>query len=217
MFISKLSEISETRGASLENHFIGDLISGAVSFFGGERQNASNRSSAREANEHNMHNYKNRHQWEVADLKAAGLNPMLSANAGGAVGSAPAASAPSNSMGEGISTALQARRLSAEIEAIKSQTAKTQAETQGVQSDNERRKAYGSVWSRVNQVIGDIGPAINSGYGAAKSAASSALSGGDHFLTDAKGNNYNYPPRGSSAQGVRNALPKVKAIPRKSR
>ena len=39
-------------------------------------------------NELNQENYKHRHQWEVEDLRAAGLNPILSANSGANVSAA---------------------------------------------------------------------------------------------------------------------------------
>lgn len=39
-------------------------------------------------NELNQENYKHRHQWEVEDLRAAGLNPILSANSGATVAGA---------------------------------------------------------------------------------------------------------------------------------
>ena len=55
---------------------------------------AANLYSANRANQQNVHNYQNRHQWEVEDLKKAGLNPVLSANAGGSVAGAPMANIP---------------------------------------------------------------------------------------------------------------------------
>ena len=39
-------------------------------------------------NKINVFNYQHAHQWEVADLKDAGLNPILSANSGHGVASA---------------------------------------------------------------------------------------------------------------------------------
>ena len=39
-------------------------------------------------NQYNVENYKHRHQWEVADLRSAGLNPILSANSAASVAGA---------------------------------------------------------------------------------------------------------------------------------
>ena len=61
----------------------GALVSSAAGIF-----------SANRANQQNVTNFQNRHQWEVEDLKKAGLNPVLSANNGGSVASAPMANIP---------------------------------------------------------------------------------------------------------------------------
>lgn len=58
----------------------GSVVSSAAGLF------AANR-----ANQKNVENYQHRHQWEVEDLKKAGLNPVLSANGGGSVAAAPMA------------------------------------------------------------------------------------------------------------------------------
>lgn len=74
----------------------------------------------------------------MADMKRAGLNPMLAYSQGGAStpsGAAGSGSAAvvSDALGKGISSAIEARRLQRELEATKSQTdlnaaaAKTQA------------------------------------------------------------------------------------------
>lgn len=68
------------------------------------------------------------HQREVADLRAAGLNPMLSAMGNGA--SSPSGSMPSieNIASGAVSSAMAAKRLAADIDLIKSQVNKNEAD-----------------------------------------------------------------------------------------
>lgn len=118
-------------------------VSQAVgSFVGGERRNRHSRKEGRRQRAFNSaqaqlnRDFQERmsstsHQREVADLKAAGLNPILSVNKGA---SSPGGSSASStharvedSISPAISTAMQARRLKADLALIKQNTKTAEA------------------------------------------------------------------------------------------
>lgn len=94
---------------------VGAMIAAAAS-----RQNQS------DATDENKNAMQSRHQWEVEDLKAAGLNPILSAGGSGTPGMPSAPGAPVPDFGATITNALQT---DSNIDLQKAQADLTRAKT----------------------------------------------------------------------------------------
>lgn len=108
---------------------VGDVVSGGLDLLGGFMTNDANAEQAS-----NQQNFQERmsgtsYQRAVADMKAAGLNPMLAYSAGGASTPSGSQASMQNAIGSGVSTAQQQARLSADLKNIQADTAKKVAET----------------------------------------------------------------------------------------
>lgn len=121
------------------------LASQAKSLFGGDNSssgyaeaNAGAAASAKAMMEHQINMYKHRHQWEVEDLRAAGLNPVLSAKFGGQPIGAGASYTPINKEKDVVSN----RAMLANVAA---NTAKTISE---LSLNNEKAKTEQTLQAR---------------------------------------------------------------------
>ena len=89
--------------------FIGETLlmsGGAVgNYFGAQEQNAANRRAAEDANSWSERMSNTAHQREVSDLRAAGLNPILSVNKGASTPS-PQVARMENTIGPAVNSAL---------------------------------------------------------------------------------------------------------------
>lgn len=92
------------------------------------------------------------HQREVRDLRAAGLNPILSA--GGAGASTP--NVPPARYQDAIGTALAKQTLDIQKTGVTAKANLDNASAKSIQELTHKRKAIGGMWERVNDLLDRI-------------------------------------------------------------
>lgn len=140
---------------------IDDVIAGGFSAASQHFANQANQRLSREQMQFQERMSSTAHQREVADLRRAGLNPLLSVNAG--------ASSPGGSMAhmepsvaKGVASAQESRRLRSEIALQDSQATLNRANARVAEANLGPRKAISDVARDASSLYGRLKGGINS-------------------------------------------------------
>lgn len=133
------------------------LGSGIVSAYGAHRQNEANVSLAQRQMDFQERMSSTAYQRATADMRKAGLNPLLAYSQGGATSPSGASAHMHNVTQAGVSSALEATKTNLELQMLKAQTEIAQNT------------------ARVGSVQADIAETVVGSVGAAASAAKDVM------------------------------------------
>jgi hypothetical protein len=121
-----------------------EIFSSVLGFIGQERANSANSNEARYNRDFQERMTRNRHQYQVEDLRQAGLNPILSATNGAPVPSGATAHTQVNSAKAAIDAFNQTKLTKAQTGNLKQQ------EATGKQLENS---ATQDVWKKLSETV----------------------------------------------------------------
>jgi gas vesicle protein len=118
--MNKLIRVILLPNLYLQCNWIGAAIGAVGGLMAANSTAKAARKNAKTANVFTTEQMQNRHQWEVNDLRKAGLNPMLSAGAAPSIGSTAMAQTPdfSQAISQGANTGIQAIQTNANVDKI---------------------------------------------------------------------------------------------------
>jgi len=137
-----LSSIGDAIGSVFGGgDILGTAISAAGSFIGQTTANSANRDIANQQMAFQQMNSDTAYRRAVADMQAAGLNPMLAYSQGGASTPSGASAVMQDAITPAISSANQSRNTSAAVQNMAAQTEKTKVDTVNSATQAELNRA----------------------------------------------------------------------------
>lgn len=120
---------------------LGAITSAGVNIYGQNVANQANAKLAQQQMDFQRDQTSTSYQRGVADMKAAGLNPMLAYSQGGAASGSGASANMQSETSAGVTSALSATMMKQELQNLQAQLGKTQAETGEVDARTENIRA----------------------------------------------------------------------------